>query len=85
MGQFTNSEKPAKKRYRITQFLGDIDAKDQPEDTAVVTLEGACPNCASGENSLIILNTKAISPTVKKFYFRCLQCDSDEGSVLLNM
>lgn len=80
MGQLTNSAEPAKKRYRVTQWVGNL---SEP-DSVVTTLEGQCPFCISGEHSLIVLHTKPISLTSNKYYFYCMECNS-EGTILLNI
>lgn len=54
-------------------------------DWPINRLEGNCPECRekSGENTLIITNTKKMTKS-SKYYFVCIRCKSPHTVTLIN-
>lgn len=56
-------------------MLLEIRKHGEGEDS-ISTIHGECQECKRGYNSLVILNTVALTPNVYKLTIKCIACQT---------
>ena len=48
--------------------------KDDESNTVGLGIEGPCPNCNSGDNSIIVTHNQVLTNKKRRIKFRCISC-----------